>query len=165
MRIARHAAHLFTPTSPHAPSGWPAVAVNGDCREPLSTLSCGDSWTPRGLALKCDADCDSGRLRTLGHSHSLNSALGASECHWSGVVAIDRRVGRASLIPDKRGKGSKYTCMDHLLENGFPLGTESRMTGSKPIINTSGSHFWTPPRGVVPFVYKTPPRGLMRASQ
>src|SRR5258706_6720647 len=36
----------------------------------------------------------------------------------------------------------------------------------KEIVNcTSGNHFWTPPRGVVPFVYKTPPRGLMRAAQ
>src|SRR5258706_15368651 len=37
----------------------------------------------------------------------------------------------------------------------------------KPFIihATSGNHFWTPPRGVVPFVYKTPPRGLMRAAQ
>ena len=42
---------------------------------------------PHELALECDPDCDSGRLHTIGHSHSLNSALGASECNWSGVVA------------------------------------------------------------------------------
>jgi len=30
---------------------------------------------------------------------------------------------------------------------------------------TSGNHFWTPPRGIIRFVYKTPPRGLMRAAQ
>ncbi len=33
------------------------------------------------------------------------------------------------------------------------------------ISDTSGNYFWTPPRGGVPFVNKTPPRGLMCAAQ
>ena len=35
----------------------------------------------------------------------------------------------------------------------------------RPQDDTSGSHFLTPNRGAIPFIYETPPRGLLRASK
>src|SRR5258706_7010625 len=61
-----------------------------------------------------------------------------------------------------------YTMLQYMWHPLLPKMPQTLMVGNmrvSPKWTTSVNHFWTPPRGAVPFVYKTPLRGLMGAAQ